>query len=162
LVGRPAGEGRLKVRVASVGRDRSGLFEPAVREYAERLGHYTRFELVEVSPSRKPGPADAMAEEGERLLALCRPREELVALDGEGKALSSAELAQRLGQAQRDAADLLFVIGGDEGLDPAVRRRARWTLSLSRMTLPHRLARLVLAEQLYRGFTLLRGEPYHK
>jgi 23S rRNA (pseudouridine1915-N3)-methyltransferase len=103
-----------------------------------------------------------MAEEGERLLALCRPREELVALDGEGKALSSAELAQRLGQAQRDAADLLFVIGGDEGLDPAVRRRARWTLSLSRMTLPHRLARLVLAEQLYRGFTLLRGEPYHK
>jgi 23S rRNA (pseudouridine1915-N3)-methyltransferase len=132
------------------------LFEPAVQEYAGRLKHYAKLELVEL----KPRPTRAA--EAQDILAKVGPAEVLVALDERGQALSSPELAAWLGRAQREAKDMALVVGGDEGLDPAVLARAALVLSLSRMTLPHRLARVVLAEQLYRAFTLLRGEPYHK
>ncbi len=85
-----------------------------------------------------------------------------MALDERGKEHDSVGFAALLGKLQESGRDALFVIGGDEGLDETVRARAGHTLALSRMTLPHRLARLVLAEQLYRGFTIRRGEPYHK
>jgi 23S rRNA (pseudouridine1915-N3)-methyltransferase len=85
-----------------------------------------------------------------------------VALDERGKALSTVEFAQWLGKQQQAGKDLAFVIGGDEGLSEQVRTRATLVLCLSRFTLPHRLARLVLMEQLYRAFTVLRGEAYHR
>jgi len=96
------------------------------------------------------------------LLSLKQPRDWLVALDERGTSLSSVELSEFLGRAQSASADLLFVIGGDEGLSPDVPTAAKLTLSLSRMTLPHRMARMVLLEQIYRAFSLLRKEPYHK
>jgi 23S rRNA (pseudouridine1915-N3)-methyltransferase len=133
-----------------------------VREYAGRLGHYTHFELVELPGSRKQTPPEARADEAERLLALASPRDQVVALDERGLAVDTRELASRLARAQSASKDLLFLIGGDEGLDASVRARAQWALSLSKLTLPHRLARLVLVEQLYRAFTVLKGEPYHK
>ena len=139
-----------------MGKDRSGLFEPAVREYAERLTHYARFELVELSAGKSP------AAEKQALLGKVGPRDWLVALDERGQALDSRGLAQFLSKAQKENKDLTFAIGGDEGLDPAVRQSAQLVLQLSSMTLPHRLARVVIAEQLYRAFTLLKGEPYHK
>lgn len=146
----------MKVRVASIGKDRSGLFQPGVDEYASRLTHYTRFELIEL-------PAEKSKEkEAEALLAKKGPQDWLVAMDERGKNLSSVELSQFVAKAQQQAKDLFFVIGGDEGLSQDVVKGAQLTLSLSRMTLPHRLARLVLVEQLYRAFTLIRGEPYHK
>jgi 23S rRNA (pseudouridine1915-N3)-methyltransferase len=117
---------------------------------------------VELPPSRKRTAEEARADEAERLLALAAPRDEVVALDERGRVMDTRELASRLGRAQSAAGDLLFLIGGDEGLDASVRTRARWVLSLSKLTLPHRLARLVLVEQLYRAFTVLKGEPYHK
>ncbi|MGQ0506641.1 MAG: 23S rRNA (pseudouridine(1915)-N(3))-methyltransferase RlmH [Myxococcaceae bacterium] len=146
----------MKVRVASVGKDRSGLFAPAVEEYASRLRHYTKFSLLELPASR------TAALEADALLGKRQPSELLVALDQRGKNLSSEELAKFIEKAQHQAKDLYFVIGGDEGLDERVRAAASLTLSLSRMTLPHRLARVVLVEQIYRAFTLLRAEPYHK
>ncbi len=147
----------------SVGRDRSGWFEPAVQAYAARLQHYTRLELTELPASSGRRPAEASrAKEAERLLAARRPGELLVALDEGGERLDSHGFARLLGDAQGRSADLLFVVGGDDGLDAAVRAAAVRVLSLSSLTLPHRLARLVLVEQLYRGFTLLRGEPYHR
>jgi len=164
-VGRRApGEARLKVRLVSVGKDRSGLFEPAVHEYASRLAHYTRFELVELpeASGRKLKAGDAKTAEAEAILARRKPQDWVVALDERGKQLDSVELSRYLAKAQTGSKDLLFVIGGDEGLDDSVRQAAHLTLSLSRMTLPHRLARVVLVEQLYRAFTILRGEPYHK
>ena len=158
---RSAREGRLKVRVASIGKDRSGLFKPAVEEYASRLSHYTQFSLVELSEGRGD-KSKAQATEAEALLELANDRDWLVALDERGKSLSTQELARFIAQAQGSAKDLLFVIGGDEGLSPAVTEEARLTLSLSKLTLPHRLARVVLVEQIYRAFTVLKGEPYHK
>jgi 23S rRNA (pseudouridine1915-N3)-methyltransferase len=153
----------MKVRLLSVGKDRSGLFEPGVQEYAARLQRYCRFELAALPESRKANsPKRAVEEEGARLLATLRPREVLVALDERGRALSSTQFAQMLGKLQAEGREVAFCIGSAEGLSDAVRARAQQVLSLSAMTLPHRLARLVLVEQLYRAFTLLRGEPYHR
>ncbi|MBI3181853.1 MAG: 23S rRNA (pseudouridine(1915)-N(3))-methyltransferase RlmH [Myxococcales bacterium] len=151
----------MKVRVASIGRDRAGLFAPAVAEYQKRLSRYAGFSLVELPESRRAG-AQALEEEARALLKLASPRDWLVALDERGQQLSSVELSRFLARAQSESRDLLFAVGGDEGLSSEVRQRAKLVLSLSRMTLPHRLARLVLLEQLYRAFTILRGEPYHK
>jgi 23S rRNA (pseudouridine1915-N3)-methyltransferase len=146
----------VKLKVISIGKDRSGLFAPGVAEYAERLQHYAKPTLVELSESRD------IAAEGEATLNKLQDRDVLVALDERGKALSSVELAEFIGKQQLNARDLAFAIGGDEGLAPSVREKAALVLSLSKMTLPHRLARLVLLEQLYRAFTILKREPYHK
>ncbi|CAM4246927.1 23S rRNA (pseudouridine(1915)-N(3))-methyltransferase RlmH [Corallococcus exiguus] len=154
----------MKVRLLSIGKDRSGLFEPAVQEYARRLEHYTRFELLELTEAsgRKLKPGEAKSAEAAAILGKRKPQDWIVALDERGTLLDSVELARYVAKAQTGSKDLLFVIGGDEGLDDSVRGAAHQVISLSRMTLPHRLARVVLIEQLYRAFTILKGEPYHK
>jgi 23S rRNA (pseudouridine1915-N3)-methyltransferase len=157
--GREAGEGRLKLRVLSVGKDRSGLFQPAVEEYAKRLRHHAKLELVELPEAKTH---DARVREGQALLGKLRPADWVCALDERGQQLDSVSFASALQKAQNASRDAAFLIGGDEGLSEEVRARADLVLSLSRLTLPHRLARVVLMEQLYRGFTILRGEPYHR
>jgi 23S rRNA (pseudouridine1915-N3)-methyltransferase len=153
----------MKLRLVSVGKDRSGLFEPGVQEYAGRLAHYCKFELLELPDAKKArDPAGAIAEEAASILAKLKPGETLVALDERGKALTSRGLAEWLGRLSSQGRDVAFVVGGAEGLGEEVRKRAALVLSLSAMTLPHRLARLVVAEQIYRAFTLLKGEPYHR
>jgi 23S rRNA (pseudouridine1915-N3)-methyltransferase len=146
----------MKLKVISIGKDRAGLFAPGVAEYTERLQHYAKTTLVELPESKN------LSAEGEATLGKLAERDLLVALDERGKPLSSVELAQWVAKQQQTGKDLAFAIGGDEGLAPEVRERAALVLSLSRLTLPHRLARLVLLEQLYRAFTIIRGEPYHK
>ncbi len=153
----------MKLRIVAVGRDRSGLYAPAVEEYARRLARYVRFELVEVPEARKhAGTPRARDEEGEALLARIGDRERVVALDERGDEETSVAFARRVGRWLERAQDVALVIGGSDGLADAVKARAGETIALSQMTLAHRLARLVLAEQLYRAFTILRGEPYHK
>jgi len=153
----------MRLRVVAVGRDRSGLYAPAVAEYAKRISRYARFELVEVPEARKhAGTARARDEEGEAVLARLDPRERVVLLDERGEEPTSAELAARLGRWLAGGKDVAFVVGGSDGHGAAVAARADDRLALSRLTLAHRLARLVLLEQLYRAFTILRGEPYHK
>ncbi len=153
----------MRIRVLAVGRDRSGLYAPAVDEYATRLARYARFELVEVPEARKlAGTARAREEEGASLLAKLSPREHVVALDERGEELTSLGLADRVRRWQGRGQDVTLVIGGSDGLAPEVLARAGEKLALSRFTLAHRLARLVLVEQLYRAMTILRGEPYHK
>lgn len=151
----------MKLTFLSVGKERSGLFLPGVEEYRGRLARAHKVQLVELPESRSTG-AQAKEDEGERLLAKLSPRDVLVALDERGKHLSSVDFAKWLGKQQDSARDVAFVIGGDEGLSEAVRAKAGLVLSLSAMTLPHRLARLLLLEQVYRAFSILRGEPYHK
>ncbi len=152
----------MRLRVVSVGRDRSGLFQPAVDTYAGRLRRYLPFELVELPASRVREPVRARDEEATRILAAVGPDRRLVALDVGGKRLSSEALAERVNRWMVAGQDVDLVVGGDEGLGDAVRARAALTLSLGPMTLPHRLARVVLVEQLYRALTIVRGEPYHK
>jgi 23S rRNA (pseudouridine1915-N3)-methyltransferase len=153
----------MKLRLFSVGKDRSGLFEPGVQEYARRLAHYCRFELVELPEAKKArDAAQAIALEAESILGRVKEGETLIALDERGRPLTSRGLAELLARLSSSGRDVAFVVGGAEGLGEEVRRRAALVLSLSAMTLPHRLARLVVAEQLYRAFTLLKGEPYHR
>ena len=151
----------MKLTFLSVGKDRSGLFSPGVDEYVKRLSHTAKVAVQELPESRASGDK-AKEEEGQALLNKLSSRDVLVALDERGKALSSVDFAKWLGRQQDSAKDVAFVIGGDEGLSAAVREKAGLVLSLSAMTLPHRLARLILLEQVYRGFSILRGEPYHK
>jgi 23S rRNA (pseudouridine1915-N3)-methyltransferase len=153
----------VRIRIVAVGKDRSGLYAPAVEEYAKRLGRYARFELVEVPEARRhAGTPRAKDEEGEALLAKLGDRERVVALDERGDEETSVAFAKRVGRWLERGQDVALVIGGSDGLAAAVKARAAETIALSRMTLAHRLARLVLVEQLYRAFTILRGEPYHK
>ena len=147
----------------AVGKDRSGLYAPAVEEYARRLARHVKLEIVEVPEARRhAGTPRAKEEEGEAILARLSERERVVLLDERGKEETSLEFARRVERWLANAQDVALVIGGADGLAPAVRERAQESLALSRMTLAHRLARLVLVEQLYRAVTILRGEPYHK
>jgi 23S rRNA (pseudouridine1915-N3)-methyltransferase len=153
----------MKVRVVAVGRDRSGLYAPAVDEYAGRLARYVKFEVVEVPEARRhAGTPRARDEEAEALLARIGPRERIVALDERGDEETSAAFAKRVERWLQRGQDVALVVGGSDGLARAVLDRADERLALSRLTLAHRLARLVLVEQLYRAMTILRGEPYHK
>jgi 23S rRNA (pseudouridine1915-N3)-methyltransferase len=153
----------LKLRVVAIGKDRSGLYAPAVEEYAKRLSRYVKFELVEVPEARKhAGTPQARDEEAAALLARIAPRERVVALDERGEERTSVDFAERVRRWVEGGQDVALVIGGSDGLAEAVLARADEKIALSRMTLAHRLARLVLVEQLYRAMTILRGEPYHK
>ncbi len=153
----------MRIRLLSVGRDRSGLYAPAVDEYAKRLSRYARFTVEEVPEARRAaGTPRARDEEGESLLARIGDGERVVLLDERGREHDSLAFARRVAAWIEGARDVALVVGGSDGHGEAVRARAQETLCLSRLTLAHRLARLVLVEQLYRAFTILRGEPYHK
>lgn len=149
----------------AVGRARGPVAE-AVEEYEKRAARYFSFEAVEVKEEafRKAGDAGRVRdEEGKRLLARVPPGVEIVALHETGKQWTSHRLADYLQElAVRGSPGAAFVIGGAYGLSDEILSRARHQLSLSAFTLPHELARLVLAEQLYRAGTIARGEPYHK
>jgi 23S rRNA (pseudouridine1915-N3)-methyltransferase len=155
----------MKVLVVVVGKVRGTLVE-AVAEYEKRAGRYWKLDVAEVGAGAGSGQAPAervMEAEAERILARIPDGLEVVALTRVGKAMGSRELAGYLGDhAVRSSAGVAFVIGGAFGLGTSVLKKARRKLSLSTLTLPHEMARLLLAEQLYRAGTLLRGEPYHK
>lgn len=153
----------MRIRIVAVGKDRSGLFAPAVDEYARRIARYVKFEIAEVPEARKhAGTPRARDEEAEAVLAKLGERERVVLVDERGEEETSAAFARRVGRWLSGGQDVALVVGGADGHGDAVRARAGETIALSRMTLAHRLARLVLAEQLYRAMTILRGEPYHR
>lgn len=156
----------MKVMVVSVGTPKMPGLAEAVREYESRISHYFKFESAEVRQQRiGPGAdTDAIIEKESRaLLDKVGPGLELIAVDERGTTWSSEELAAYLGElALGAAAGVAFLVGGPLGLSDELRSRAVRVLSLSSFTLPHEMARLLLAEQIYRAGTILRGEPYHK
>jgi 23S rRNA (pseudouridine1915-N3)-methyltransferase len=153
----------VKLRIVSIGKDRSGLYQPAIDEYAQRIRRYVRLDVVELPEARKhAGSALAREEEGDSIIAKLSDRERVVVLDAAGEVPDTGNFARIVEGWLRGGKDVALVIGGSDGLSPRVRHQAEKALALSRLTFPHRLARLVLLEQLYRAFTILRGEPYHK
>lgn len=154
----------MRVRLLAVGRVRDPALHRACAGYADRIGRYLRFAVEEV---RDAGRSDAAADtarqiEAQALLKSVGASDTVVALTRLGETVSSEDLAQRLGRWQVGARDVSLVVGGAHGLGDDLLARADATLSLSALTLPHELARLVVLEQLYRACTILRGEPYHK
>jgi 23S rRNA (pseudouridine1915-N3)-methyltransferase len=154
----------VRLVVAAVGKPRDRHLAAAIDEYESRAGRYWPLVVAEVreASGRGVSPADARRREGERLIERLPDGAIVVACDERGDRLTSPEFAALLTTARDAARDVAFVVGGAYGLDDAVRRAASRSLQLAPWTLPHELARLVLAEQLYRAGTITRGEPYHK
>ncbi len=158
------------IRIIAVGRLREGYWLDAVADYERRLRPYARLEVVEVPEARlpeNPSPAQerrSLEQEAEAILERLKGHTGLViVLDRQGKALDSLELAAWLeGQLLDGRKEAQWLIGGPHGLAPAVLKRADLVLSFSRMTFPHQMMRLILLEQIYRGFRIMRHEPYHK
>jgi 23S rRNA (pseudouridine1915-N3)-methyltransferase len=155
--------GRALIRIVCVGKPRGPLAD-AAREYETRLGRALRLEVVEVreEPLQQGTPTEVMERERRRL----EPHLEgfaMICLDRTGRTLTSAALADELRRREEQPPQrTAFIVGGSCGLAPALTGGADLLLSFGPMTLPHQLARVVLAEQLYRATTILRGEPYHR
>ncbi len=148
----------------AVGKPRHEGLAGAIRDYESRAARYWPLDIVEVKEEsgRSASPALVREREAERLLDRLPTDARVVACDPGGDVLDSDAFASWLGTQRDNAQSVAFMIGGAHGLGDAVRRRAHRRLSLAPWTLPHELARLVLAEQLYRAGTIARGEPYHK
>jgi 23S rRNA (pseudouridine1915-N3)-methyltransferase len=154
----------MRVVLAVVGRPRGDGLAEAIREYETRAARYWPLESIEVKEesARSMTPELVRQREGERLLGRLPAGATIVACDERGAAWTSEQFARWLQRQREDGRDVAFLIGGAHGLSPAVREKAAVTLSVAPWTLPHEVARLVLAEQLYRAGTIVRGEPYHK
>lgn len=155
----------MKFRIVAVGKPRAQNLAAAIQDYETRAARYWPMDVREVrEESARGASAEQVRErEGERLLDAAGAGALIVACEGDGDARTSAELARWMtAERERASRDVAFIIGGALGLSAAVRAAASQRLSFSRFTFPHELARLLLAEQLYRAGTIVRGEPYHK
>ncbi|HEV2702598.1 MAG TPA: 23S rRNA (pseudouridine(1915)-N(3))-methyltransferase RlmH [Steroidobacteraceae bacterium] len=155
----------MRIRIIAVGERMPRWVDEVVTDYTRRLSGSLKVAVVEVAAgqrSARADPAQAMQVEGQRILALLKPQEFVVALDERGAQSSTRDLANWLAARLQDGRELVFVIGGPDGLAHELLARADYKLSLSKLTLPHPLVRVVLAEQLYRAHTVLAGHPYHR
>jgi len=155
----------MKTRLLAVGTRMPAWVEAGVDEYRKRLPREMPFEIVEIPPGARGKNADvarAIQAEGDRMLEKLRDQERIVALEVKGASWTTEQLAEKLDSWRLEGQDIALVVGGPDGLDPRVVARARQSWSLSALTLPHPLVRVVLAEQLYRAWTLLAGHPYHR
>ena len=153
----------MRLHFVWVGKTKDRRCAALVADYLERIGHFAPCEVGEVKEQPAGDANRVVAAEGAKLLAAVERDDYVVLLDEGGRQFSSPELAEFVDARRRDGVKrLAFVIGGFAGVSEEVRRRARLRLALSRLTLTHELARVLLAEQVYRAFTLLAGLPYHK
>lgn len=151
----------MRVTIVAIGKQRDGALKALEQLYAGRMTW--PLSVREVAEKRKLPPAEMKEREGALLLDSCPKGAVLVALDARGKTMGSADFAKRLAQwRDNGVADLAFLIGGADGLNDSIKRRADLLLSFGPMTWPHFLARGMLLEQLYRAQTLLAGHPYHR
>ena len=149
----------MKIKVAWIGKTKEPAIQALTDEYLKRISHYA--EVAGVALKDEATILSLASGERHRSGPQNKERHKLVLLDARGKQCSSEELAAFLEREQVNATPLLFAIGGSDGFSEEARRRAGFTLSLGKMTLPHELARVVLVEQLYRAFAILKNHPYH-
>ncbi|MFP8965698.1 23S rRNA (pseudouridine(1915)-N(3))-methyltransferase RlmH [Pokkaliibacter sp. CJK22405] len=155
----------MKVRLLAVGSRMPSWVETGYQEYAKRLPSDMTLELVELPMGHRGKNADlarAIRSEGDAMLAAIPQGDRVIALDVLGKSWSTEQLASTLGDWRMEGGNVSLLVGGPDGLDPRCLQRADAKWSLSALTLPHPLVRIVLAEQLYRAWTILQGHPYHK
>ncbi len=159
----------LGVTIIAVGKIKEKFFTDAIDEYAKRLSAYCRFEVVEVKDEKTPdNPTEneknaVLDREAERILQKIPKGAKVISLCVEGKQMTSEKFADLLTRSTVEGTSkLVFVIGGSMGLADKVKRISDLRLSFSEMTFPHMLMRVILAEQIYRGFTIISGKTYHK
>ncbi|MBU3207499.1 23S rRNA (pseudouridine(1915)-N(3))-methyltransferase RlmH [Clostridium algidicarnis] len=159
----------MNITIISVGKVKEKYLRDAIEEYSKRLKRYCKLEILEVSDEKTPDNASEKEEiqikvkEGEAILRYIKDNAFVIALDLKGKTVSSEELANFISDlGTKGKSDLVFIIGGSLGLSQKVLERADYMLCFSKMTFPHQLFRVMLLEQIYRGFRIIKGEPYHK
>ncbi|KOP71613.1 50S rRNA methyltransferase [Bacillus sp. FJAT-21945] len=159
----------MNISIITVGKLKEKYLKQGIDEYLKRLSAYAKIEIIEVPDEKAPEELSdtemlqVKQKEGERILSKIHPDAHVIALAIEGKMKTSEELADGLDKlATYGKSKVTFVIGGSLGLSSEVLQRANEKLSFSKMTFPHQLMRLILVEQVYRAFRILRGEPYHK
>lgn len=159
----------MKITVLCVGKIKEKFFSDAIKEYTKRLSRYCKPEIIEVADEKTPDHASAHEEklirkkEGDRLRKYIREGSYVIALAIEGKQMSSEDFSDKLKSLGiHGESHLLFLIGGSIGLEKELLEDADFLLSFSKMTFPHQLMRVVLLEQIYRGYRIMNGEPYHK
>ena len=158
----------MKVKIISVGKLKEKYLKDGISEYVKRLSRFAQVELIELVDEKTPDNASEkeneqiLLKEGQRILGKLSERDFVFAMAIEGKLISSEALSETFERAMQQSSTLVFIIGGSLGLAPQVKKRANELISFGRITLPHQLMRLVLAEQIYRGFMIREGSPYHK
>ncbi|MBB6214521.1 23S rRNA (pseudouridine1915-N3)-methyltransferase [Anaerosolibacter carboniphilus] len=159
----------MNITIIGVGKVKENFMVKAIDEYAKRLSRYCKLNIIEVSDEKAPENLSdkemeqVKAAEGENILKHVKEGMYVIALDIQGKMLSSEELADKMEKlGLQGNSSVAFIIGGSLGLSNEVRKRADFRLSFSPMTFPHQLMRVILLEQIYRGFRIMKGEPYHK
>lgn len=159
----------MKITVLTVGKIKEKYLRDAIVEYTKRLSRYCKLEIIEVADEKTPDNASENAEEmirqkeAERLLKYIREDAYLITLEIGGKQLTSEEFSEKIEKLGiQGTSHIIFVIGGSIGIGKAVLEKSDYALSFSKMTFPHQLMRVILLEQIYRGFKIIAGEPYHK
>lgn len=156
----------MKIRLLAVGMRQPAWVQAGYEEYARRLPAQCRLELIELPCAKRRGKHEdvkrLLAEEGQHMSAMIQDKDRVIALDERGSSWRTAELAQHLARWSQDGRNLALLIGGPDGLDTRCLARADLRWSLSALTLPHGLVRVLVAEQLYRAMSLLQGHPYHR
>lgn len=159
----------MKITVLAVGKIRERYLQDAIEEYRKRLSKYCKLEIIEVADEKVPEQAGSAMEdvirnkEAERLLKYIKSDAYVITLEIQGKMLTSEEMADQIEQLGiQGKSQICFVIGGSIGLGREIRKRADYALSFSKMTFPHPLMRVILLEQVYRSYRIMKGEPYHK
>jgi 23S rRNA (pseudouridine1915-N3)-methyltransferase len=160
---------RVHIQIVAVGKLKEKYLVDGIAEYMKRLGPYAKVQINEVADEKAPdtmSPAEEQQvkeREGERILALVKKDAHVIAMAIDGKTWSSEELSQQIANlGTYGQSHIVFIIGGSNGLSEAVLKRADQRLSFGRITYPHQLMRLILVEQVYRAFKIMRGESYHK
>lgn len=155
----------MKITLLTVGKNTDKDIQPLINRYTDRLSHYVRFEIRAVADIKAPGNISTERQkqrEGETILSIIRPSDHVILLDEKGKEPTSRGFAEMLGNhLNRGTRDIVFIVGGPYGFSQAVYDRGDDKIALSRMTLTHEMVRLFFVEQLYRAFTILKGENYH-
>ncbi|EST11945.1 23S rRNA (pseudouridine(1915)-N(3))-methyltransferase RlmH [Sporolactobacillus laevolacticus] len=159
----------MNITILTVGKLKEKYFIQGIGEYAKRLGPYAKVTIIEVPDEKAPENLSAAEveqvkqAEGERLLKKLPANAYVIALAIKGKQMPSEDFAEKIRElATYGHSDIAFIIGGSNGLSDEVLSRADFQLSFSKFTFPHQLMRLILIEQIYRAFKIMRGEPYHK
>jgi 23S rRNA (pseudouridine1915-N3)-methyltransferase len=155
----------MQLLIAAVGHKMPAWIEAGFAEYAKRMPNECRIALREIKPVERSGSRSAetvMATERERIEAVIPKGSRVVALDEHGRDITTLQLADRLTDWQRERGDVTFVIGGADGLDAGFKQQADLLLRVSSLTLPHGMVRVLLAEQLYRAWSVTQNHPYHR
>lgn len=159
----------MNINIIAIGKIKEKFIKEAIKEFEKRLSRYCKLNIIELEDEKAPQNLSEKDmeiikdKEGERILSKLNPSSYIIALDIKGKSLSSEDFSKKMQDLMVEGNnDITFIIGGSIGLSKGVLSKCNYKLSFSKMTFPHQLMRLILVEQVYRGFRIMKNEPYHK